>query len=85
MYHPIEIIVLILNECKSALRESLPRENNIKKLHFRGDFFIVPLGRSRSYFIPGCNEIISSTARYDNSGSDSIGDYGIRPRKRYNL
>jgi hypothetical protein len=48
-----------------------------------GDMF--PLYRKESYFIPDCNEIFESTALGDDSGSDSIGDYGIRPWKRYNL
>lgn len=47
--------------------------------------FIVSLDRCRSYFIPECNEIMTGTAHHDDSGSDSIGGYGIRPRKRYIL
>ena len=67
------------------IQKRQPHKINNKKTPRYGAFFIVSLDRYRSYFIPGCNEIMVSAALHDNSGSDSIGGYGIRPRKRYNL
>lgn len=39
----------------------------------------------KSYFIPGCNERYLGTALISNGGSNSIGDYGTRSGKQYNL